>query len=209
MHESRLVTILVEDVSRSIGRHREEESASSKRNLIRTIFAAIEGIVWIYREFVQNSLSDLEILTEQERAALAERIWSVSETGKISGSPRFISLAASIRLATRMAQRANNQVDVDFGNPAWMSFKLAIRTRHRITHPKTLPDIEVSDQDVEQCLIGFYWLMDTVTTVMDQTVMALRDHSLGMREILEQLQAGDPGTWAEYQAALQSRQGGD
>lgn len=54
--------ILMHDVLLAIQRRNLDDTQATRRDLIRTMFAAIEGASWEYREHVRSVATDLESL---------------------------------------------------------------------------------------------------------------------------------------------------
>jgi len=144
------------------------------------------------------------MLSAEEEHVLQEKSYFVNDRGKIVSQQRYLPTSATIRLASHIAARANPRLAIDFETEAWNRFNLSMRVRNRITHPKSIEDMKVSDSDLENCLIGFYWLLESVLSGMEASIHAMRDYKSDLSQVLKQLEEGDPDTWAEYQSALSS-----
>jgi len=198
MDNDALTAILVADVIAAQARRRENDTSYARRDLVRTLFAAIEGIVSLYHDHVLRTLDDIGALDQDEKLAAASYLVTVNESGKLSKQPRFLSTRAMIRFTTRLAKRADPAFEADFGDGGWSNLKLAFKIRNRITHPKLTSDMEVSPSDLETCLIGFYWLLEIATGGMQASNDAFQRHTQEFRDVLESLKRGDPETWALY-----------
>lgn len=141
------------------------------------------------------------LLRLDEAIALSEISYSVGETGKIGSQPRYLSVSASVRLATRMAMRADRSLKIEFSGPNWAKFHASMTVRNRITHPKRELDMHISRAEASDCLIAFYWLLESVTDAMEASTKALKLHVHGLREVLHDLKRGDPQAWSEYDHA--------
>lgn len=192
---------LISDVIEILAAWNRLRSPARGRNLIRTVFSAIEGFSWLYRNHVIEVARDIDILTSEEEAALAEQAYSVTDNGKISKQSRFIPLTAMLRLTTRIAMRLDSALVVRFDGLGWQQFQDAAKIRNRITHPKREVDLNVSEQDIATCLAAFEWLMTTAVNGMDAAQTALKLHSQELQRLVEALKSGDKGTLAEYHAA--------
>lgn len=192
---------LISDVIETLAAWNRLRSPARGRNLIRTVFSAIEGFSWLYRNHVIEVARDIDILTSEEEAALAEQAYSVTDNGKISKQSRFIPLTAMLRLTTRIAMRLDSALVVRFDGLGWQQFQDAAKIRNRITHPKREVDLNVSEQDIATCLAAFEWLMTTAVNGMDAAQTALKLHSQELQRLVEALKSGDKGTLAEYHAA--------
>lgn len=140
------------------------------------------------------------MLEFEEDLALSEMSYSVGEDGKVKAERKFVSVTAGVRLASRMAKRADPSLAVDFGTSGWQELRDAIQVRNRITHPKSVRDVEIEDNDLAVCLGGFYWLMEAIPDAMESSLTPLREESDFARSFVDALQAGDPNAWAEYLA---------
>lgn len=192
---------LIGDVATSLERHQASPIPPHSRDLIRTVFAAIEGAVWFYRNHIVGIAKDLHKLTETQAAALQEVSYHVSMSGKISSQPRFVPLASTFRLVTRIAETLNPKLKIEFDTGDWDGFQQAVAIRNRITHPKNQADLDLTAADIEIGMAAFYWVLDTSTRAMKSANDALRKDLEYSTQLLEALKAGDPETVALYEAA--------
>src|SRR3546814_8104043 len=70
---------LMLDVDDALRRRESQDDPTNRRSLIRTLIAAVEGLVWIYREHVIGIAKELDILSDAERSALADTTTMRSE----------------------------------------------------------------------------------------------------------------------------------
>ena len=75
MNEMTFVRILLGDVSEAHARLQANDTQTARRDLIRALFAAIEGMAWLYRQFVRESLRKAQLLEFKEDQALSETIF--------------------------------------------------------------------------------------------------------------------------------------
>lgn len=194
--------ILILDVITAIDRNNTSSSQSSRRDLIRTAFAALEGFVWIYRTHITAVAQTSNSLSPEEQFIFSEVSYTVSENGRIVKHSRFISLASMIRLTSRLAEKISPGLEIRFESAGWDQFRLAIEVRNRITHPKSKQDLYIEDRDISVCLTAFFWLLELVTNAMEAANDALAQYLTEFRTILEQLKKGDPKVMAAYKAAI-------
>lgn len=156
---------------------------------------------WIFRGFVQERLGSLGFVMPEEALALSEATYSVSNTGRVSQQPKFLSAQSAIRLACRIVERAEPSANFNFENNAWQQFVEGLKVRNRITHPKSASDFEIDETELNACTEGFYRAMNTIVSGMQITISVAQDEALQSRKLLEDLNAGDPQAWADYFAA--------
>lgn len=193
--------MLLADVAASMRRYDVDQSEPAKRDMIRTLFAAIEGYIWLYREHVIEAARSMDGLKAEEEVALSELSYQVTEQGNIVEQPRFLSMLATFRITTRIAGRLSPDAKIRFDTGEWDRLRSAIAIRNRITHPKRQTDLEISAQDLSEVLSAFHWLLDAAIGIMETANAALRQYNTEFRTILAELRAGNPAVWASYRAA--------
>ena len=200
------IGILLFDVMDAIDRHDDAPTQSGKRDLIRTTFAAVEGVSWIFREHVVEAARAMSELEPAEEVALSETSYQVSDQGRITEQARYRPLLAAVRLPARIAEKLAPTVKIDFSGRDWAHLKEAIKIRNRITHPKSRSDLILSDKDIQRSIGALFWLLNGTSDVMDAANLSYKDYVGQLRDLLEHLNAGDPATLALYEAAAQSLQ---
>ncbi|WBH17351.1 hypothetical protein [Sphingomonas radiodurans] len=195
---------LVEDVIVAFDGLSETDTQAARRNVIRTSFAAIEGLVWQTREQVRSISLEMGYLTPLADMALREQNYTVSEQGEVIEQVRYVTITASIRLTIKQVQVIAPQLMVDFSGTDWEDLRNALRARHRITHPKSVADLLVSEADIALMRGSFMWLFGVLTDALAVSIAALASHVTDVREIVDRLNAGDPVALRVYRHALEN-----
>lgn len=195
-----LFRTLTYDVMEAISRLESDGTQSNRRNLVRTMFAAIEGYVWEYRRYVRSLAQDIDTISPLMELALSEITYSVGENGNIEQHVRYISLTAMIRLVTKLAQKISPKLKADFGSGGWLQLKKAIAVRNRVTHPKSMADLHISSDEIEFSKQGYFWILELIVTVMEATLRSAQVYNLDLRALVEQLASGDPQALEDYRA---------
>lgn len=185
---------LMSDVDDAMRRQRAENSPTSRRALIRALIATVEGLAWIYREHVLHIANEIDVLTEMEKAALSETVFTVDDTGRISEQRRFLSTVAAIRLTSRIARKFAPDAEPDFGGSGWVDLKETIFLRNRITHPKEQTDLEISESDIDRAISAFHWFAEVVIDVLAASNNAFRNYAQALGEVTDLLKTGDART---------------
>lgn len=73
---------LVLDVDKAMERQQEIDDQATRRDLVRTVFAAIDGIIWVFREEVTAAAQETYGLEHEELQVLEERTYSITKTGR-------------------------------------------------------------------------------------------------------------------------------
>lgn len=139
----------------------EPSNQLRKRTAVRTLFAAIEGIISAMK---QTALTLLEPdLSRTEHAVLAEESYQLKDNGSLRISPQYIRLPANLRFSFEMYSRAlGADYDLDVGDTQWRDFLKAIEIRNRLTHPKSPDDLEVSMSDIQCVSEPGKWFIEQV-----------------------------------------------
>lgn len=148
-----------------------KEDQFTRRTAVRTAFALIEAMCFQMRRvivlclFLQSRRTlklDLAILS-----LLAEKIPTISDNGKVSKRQQQQPMTSHIAFALRQAAELSG-VDADqlFRDDGWNEFKKAVTLRHRLTHPKSKDDVQVSDDDCNYVGSGLTWFWTAHGKVM-------------------------------------------
>lgn len=166
--------VLVGDVIAAQERLKLTDTQSLRRDLIRSTFAAIEGLHWqLKRNVLEHARSKL---SHHERAAMMEETYAVDVKGNVEAVPRFLPLPTAIRLVVQIVCRYRPAYKVDFSHRGWSNLKKAVAIRNRLVHPKTLEDLTVSDADINAAISAFHWMLALAIEVMSETHEALKSY---------------------------------
>ena len=193
-----LATLAI-DIDHALTQASASNTASDRRNALRTIISAMEGAAWIYRTHILSIAQDTNAFTSKHERAFAETSVFITERGEIREQRRFVSTTAMIRLTTKTAQEICPEIKVDFASVGWQNLGTAIAHRNRITHPKNIADLLISARDLEDAKVGFNWFLTTVAIVMEETLKVLAAYNSDAKDLVAKLIAGDPDTIALYE----------
>ncbi|MEO8724327.1 MAG: hypothetical protein ABI395_12575 [Sphingobium sp.] len=196
------IRILVNDVQHALNLARNSNEQTDKRNLIRTIISAIEGLSWHCRNHIQAIIKDIDHIPPFIELAFSETTYSINAHGILVQQPRFIPMTTMIRFLVNVAKTFCPDLNIDFGSEGWDNLKKATAIRNRITHPKSVQDLEISDQDIDIANMGFFWFLDITGDVMESMMHQLRVDTDLLRQILKELNEGDLETIALYHSVL-------
>lgn len=198
------IRLLIGDVLAARERLAADDTQRHRRDTIRSTFAAIEGVVWMYREHVREIARDMGVLTPTADLALRERTFRVSDRGDIVEQVRFVTLPTIIRLATKQAQLIEPSVAIDYTEVGWTALRTSIEVRNRVTHPKNRADLQISTDELKTVAIAFSWLLSITETAIGQINASFRHFISEMRDVLGALNRGDPEALSAYRAAIRN-----
>lgn len=197
--ERSFLATLAMDIQHALQQAQKSNTDSDRRNALRAIISAMEGTAWIYRMHVLSVAQSLGISTPNLEFAFSETSLFVNEQGELKEQQRVVSTTAMIRLATNIAKDMCAGLNVDFSDVGWQRLRSAIKLRNRITHPKAVEDLAISQQDLDAASAGFDWFLTNVVAVMEATLKELKAFNTEAKDFIEKLNAGDPEAVALYE----------
>lgn len=192
--------MLIDDILVAAERLEKENSETHKRELIRTIFAGIEGNIWYYKERIKKLAGDLEILDSTTLLALDQKQCHIASDGSYSTKNAYISTKTMFRFVCKIAKEINSDLDIDFGNGGWEKLNKAYEIRDRITHPKTIDDLSISRQDIKIVWSGSLWLISAIGYSLELSY----NYTQQFKDVAQKLLDGDSEFLALYELAKES-----
>ena len=196
------IGMLAYDVLVALERREVDDNQTSRRDFIRTLFAAVEGSVWLFREHVRSIADDLDELSPMLAMAINENSYSVGENGKLIEQQRHIPMLSMIRLVTNLAKKLSSDLDADFSGDGWIDLKRTIAIRNRITHPKSITDLNITSDDTKTAWSGLIWLLEHVALTLNATIAAQVEYLDQFKSLLDKLKAGDPIALKAYHSTF-------
>jgi hypothetical protein len=196
--EEAFIRTIIEDVAAAIHRADQSKTDESRRSAIRTICAAIEGMVWEYRDNVVWAATEIDVMVDIDRQALFEAMQTIDAQGNLRSQPRFIPTLNLLRFMARLAERVTSSGKIAFDDNHWGMLNDAVRLRNRITHPKNASDVIITGSDVDRAFTAFNWMCDQIIQSSEAMVGAISDQTAKLWYILSKLRDEDPFYMAEY-----------
>lgn len=149
----------------------DRDNQLKRRILVRTLFAAIEGIVYALKQNILD-LSEVQNiplfsynvnLSSSEYAMLAEEEYYLDNGGVARTSVKFLRLSENLRFTFSILARVYElECEIDVGASGWSDFKQALQIRHRLTHPKSVDDLVVDDLQLDIVSNVIQWFCNQV-----------------------------------------------
>gem|GEM_PF-4870176 len=104
-----------------------------------------------------------------EIAALQDKTYTVQENGRIKERANFVPLSTSMRLVSRLLSRGQiSNADLTLDDESMGKVTASLLVRHRLTHPKSADDLNVSRDDFMQAYMTWgIVLAFTVNTAIE------------------------------------------
>jgi hypothetical protein len=147
-----LIMVLATDADACEAEVTRTGSSLAKRNFVRALFAWIEAISYLMRRVVWEKLSKQPLTPESipKLLAASERAYSVDGQGEVVETKLMTRTSNNLAFSLRsFANVVGLSLTINKGNRNWQSYSEALKIRDRITHPKRLEDLELTDADIE------------------------------------------------------------
>ena len=145
----------------------DSDNQFKRRTLVHFIFACVEGYTFIKKQYALalyekmrlNPKLTLRNFSERQMAWLKEEAYG-QKFPRFEDNFKFSFQAMS----TVMGAKFDLNLDRD---PMWHSFRIALAIRNRITHPKHIHDMIVSDEEILHVMKAFYWFTEKTRALQD------------------------------------------
>jgi hypothetical protein len=162
-----LFNALVSEVANELGiiskgKDRDKLSQPERRIYVRSVFATIEAWIYAMKQMALKWHPDpmCPTISEAERAFAQELEYKLTDSGEVESRRAKISLEVNLRFAFRLFAKSGYLTsDLDVSGSEWQVFRRAIKIRDRITHPKSVSDLNISDDDFKDVTTGLGWIL--------------------------------------------------
>ncbi len=126
----------------------DENDIRWQRNFIRTVVSIIEGYSHCFRQIavIGVKMGAGELTKKEEDVLLNEENYRICDRIKLTLRSTYKML--SIKPLP------------DFGTKDWSSARFALKKRNSLTHPKTIMDLEITEETWGQIHDGLTWLFE-------------------------------------------------
>lgn len=91
----------------------------------------------------------------------------IDDTGKVKEKKKYLRLIDNYRFAIRMFCKATGiEFELPTNNDGWTAFKDTVDLRNRITHPKNISEVEISDEQFQRAVTAYKWFMDNYSAIV-------------------------------------------
>lgn len=162
---------MLEDTNWAERAMQAEDSPFTRRAYVRSVFAMIEGTLWVLKQTVLEAAAlpgSVKGLSVAEHALLSEITYELRNNGHPREQPKFLRLPANLRFTFGViAKYFDPDLDLGVGTPAWENFLASHGVRNRITHPKLPKDFEISNTEIATVKQTTAWFYRLVLKVFD------------------------------------------
>lgn len=147
------------------------DSQFTRRAYVRSVFAMIEGTLWVLKQTVLNAQTgagEARPFTLAEYALLSEITYSLKGNGEAREHPKYLRLPENLRFVFGVISKYfDPDLTLAVDTRAWEDFLAAHSVRNRITHPKTPDEFNISDLEIAVCKRTTAWFYKLVLEIFD------------------------------------------
>jgi hypothetical protein len=156
----------------------------ARRNWVRAYFAWVEAMCFLLRRFVIEKKFQKRVIRPAdipEFSALSEIKYSVTPKGEAVAEPANSKTRDYIGFSLMACSRLFGLgLSIDRGSKHFQNFDLALRVRDRITHPKTLAEITISNDDVKAVKEFKGWFAAHIEVLFNEGIKAKMKKEVGI-----------------------------
>jgi hypothetical protein len=160
---------LLEDVKEAETLLEEKDTQFFRRAYIRSTFTSIEGIIWLIKQVCFNAkpLDGPRVISVADYILLSEVSYDLKHNGEPSVQTKYLQLANNLRFTAKVVQRLfHATLDLGVGTTKWEKFRKAIAIRNRITHPKNIEEMTITDDEISLCKDVQHWFNELTYAFM-------------------------------------------
>jgi hypothetical protein len=161
---------LVRDVDLSKGLDTDVCSeAFIKRTYARAFFAMVEGIIAQLKQLALHANAESRVFEVFELELLEERVGYLdSSDGTAKPGNAKLSFLPNLQFSMTSAARALNlDFKLEKGGQGWLAMRDSVKIRDRITHPKNMDSLVISDDEMKKLGQANAWFRDETVRLID------------------------------------------
>ena len=149
-----------------------DEISFARRMYVRSFFAYLEvHIRWLSRnaeQWLLTSGSETRAVEITKLVLLSDDAFRPDVTGKLVAEANRIPFANWLAFVIRTcADRWGVDSAGLFGDNGWNAMRQTVKVRHRLTHPKTPLDAEVSEAEIDTLRTAHTWFLNCVVDIVN------------------------------------------
>ena len=147
---------------------KHHDAQSVRRMYVRLFISYVESVLATIRGEI---LEEFDHFSAAERAALTEITYDITDQGKPTEKALPVSLLKGLRFTFWMyAEVYGLDASPDYGGEGWRAFQDAVRIRNRITHPKQVASLAISDMEVARVDEAYRWFHEAYVFLIEAFV---------------------------------------
>ena len=138
------------------------------RTVVRTFFSMVEGLAFQMRQVALATLEPYGRLSVAEIALLREERYSLNPKGEPQTKESFQPALSSLLFTLRTyAKNHGASFTPDVSHHGWQAVQRSVDIRNRVTHPKSVADLALSEEDQKKLVDASHWWKRTLMEMFD------------------------------------------
>lgn len=154
-------------IKKSLG---NEPSGFWSRTFIKTTVSLIEAEIFILKqETLRHCRENQFQLSPELLLFLNNKKYEINRNGKINERLLQIRLKDDIKFVfDQVTSIKGHKLHTGFEDSGWSKVISIISVRNRLTHPKSVDDMNVSSNEENDCKLAFNWFINNLAHFLDQ-----------------------------------------
>ena len=145
-----LIRTLLDDVMSAVDRVNAGAPQIVRRDLVRTMFAGVEGVTWALKQsaLLQHRTGQVQF-SAAEQSMLEELVPELDDKGRVIERSARLTFKRNLQFSfLAFAKSEGVEFPLATGENGWEAFQQSLAIRDRLTHPKDVDELQVSDEDL-------------------------------------------------------------
>jgi hypothetical protein len=177
----RISEMLADDVQEVIRMFRASPTECMRRTYAKTAFTFLEGDLYAFKQLIlalekiltlwipPRGASHIVLFTEEQRAMLKEFTYEITNDGEARQTTYRARFTDSFKFVVNVLHQVMRlDSKVNYSDPGWNALINARKIRNRLTHPKSLESLAVTDNDIETIQTAVGWYEATINNMLDR-----------------------------------------
>jgi len=162
------LSLLEDDRLNSASILQANDNQYTRRTYVRAFFSNTEGLIQSLRHRVLDDIKNFGgPFTTAEIAILKEEAYALSRNGDATTQKRHSKTEDLMKFVIKMSAKAyETKFDLNLSNKGWESFLASLEIRNRVTHPRNVEDLTITDSDLTTVRQAETWLHSTIDSLM-------------------------------------------
>lgn len=166
--------LLAEDVARSMKELKSNNDQFNRRSFIRCYFSYVEANAFILRQMLvfiilndddEHKVSSLTFDDIYVLSLLLEETPQPAHNGALNFQQQKIPLLNHLAFTIKQCKEEFSMTENFLADNGWNEFQKSVKVRHRLTHPKSLDDISVSEDDLTAIVKAVNWFQNITFSI--------------------------------------------
>ena len=138
------------------------------RTVVRTFFSMVEGLAFQMRQVTLATLEPYGRLSVAEIALLREERYSLNSKGEPQTKESFQPALSSLLFTLRnYVKNHGASFTPNVSHHGWQAMQRSVDIRNRVTHPRSVADLSLSEEDQKKLVDASHWWKRTLMAMFD------------------------------------------